>query len=424
MPITVPQLNYQPAMVKAPQMSDLNLGDAINAGLNIGASVRNKQLRGDVGGELGEQVLLGSEEAANTLIEKYGTKGAEAVKQLMAVTALRNEKAADGVSKTITERAEYLTKVYDAGDSGTKSSMMKRYAMKVLGEDKDREFANDLMFAAQLEDEGEMDTVIEEMIDIAAGGNEFLTEWKMETFGDTKELRKKTRQNIDASMKTLNTRIGAIETSFGKIDSLLEQARAGNRTAISSVLVALVKLQDPNSAVLVAEMENALNQESPLAAALSLAQGEKGVEEAIRAAMAKVDTLNPGNIDTDDIRATASALVQANVRPMQQEYENNLMAAENLSKGGAKHAMTGNFGQRLFDMNKKFFTDPVDANSRDLTYEEINQQRNRIGLRPLRVGEPPVVVQPEEEAAVTFTPDQLDDFEKLKAKRAKEAGNK
>jgi len=441
MPITVPQFQYQQSQAAPIEVPQLDLGSAVAAGTNIGNSIRGIRLKRALSGEIGDKAVEGEADALDKLYSNYGQEGIDAANSLMKITAANKaaiageqKAAAAYAKKQIVNRAEKLTHIIDLPEVKARRAALQKYAMDInkgdekTGRSPDPEHAEEVMDLAQNPDPSVMDNQLESWVGIAQQSTDYLKNWDISTYGDTKELRKKTRTNIDTSMKALNTRIGEIQTSYGKIENLVDQAKAGNRTAISSVLVALVKLQDPNSAVLVEEMRNALNQESPLSAALSYAKGDANGEAAIKAAFAKIDPLAPQNIDATNIRATAKALVQANIRPMQAEYENNLMQAENLSKGGAKHAMTGNFGQRLLDMNQKFFTEPDDVNSRDLTYEEINKQRGRLGLRPLQTGEPLVVVQPEEveevKEKVIMSPELKSELQLLREKQAKEAGNK
>jgi hypothetical protein len=79
--------------------------------------------------------------------------------------------------------------------------------------------------------------------------------------------------------------------------------------------------------------------------------------------------------------------MRANVRPMQMDYQNNLIQAQGLSKLGGADAIRGNFGQRLFDLNTKFNASQDDYNNQRLTYNEINQQREMLGLEPISMPE-------------------------------------
>ena len=80
--------------------------------------------------------------------------------------------------------------------------------------------------------------------------------------------------------------------------------------------------------------------------------------------------------------------------------------------------MTGNFGQRLFDMNKKFYTSPDDQNSRNLRYLEINKIRKEIGLPALAIDEDQIEEVVEDDVR---TQSEEDRFKELEAK-AKAAG--
>jgi len=273
-----------------------------------------------------------------------------------------------------------------------------------------------------------MDAQIKTMIDMAGTSNEFLEAWKLETYGDTTKIREKDKAIIEKGNAAIQTRMDTILTAYDKIDSLVDQAKGDpangippNRTAISSVLVGLVKLQDPNSAVLQAEMMSALNEQDPKAAIIDLLRGKNTSESAIKSVLAKLDPLSPENINPDQIRATANALVQANIPQMQAAYEDGLLKSEGLSRGGRKSIDRNRIGQRLFDMNKRFYTSDDDKNNRNLRYLEINQLRKELGLKELDIEEGQIEEVVEEVDENMRSLEEEERFLELEAK-AKAAG--
>jgi hypothetical protein len=320
-------------------------------------------------------------------------------KNIQSIVSSQNEDEMKTASNNLSRRGKGYAMVMDLPPE-QRNGAITRLAINSFEETGDRDEAEALLKMATMEDGEARDALMMEQITLASLGDEAVKGWMDVRFGDTKKIREEQRRTIDTSQKGLNTRIDLIESAWGKIDSLVDEAvgkdgKTPNRTAISSVLVNLVKLQDPNSAVLEAEMASALNSENPLTAAIEVLKGKKAPDSVIKAVMSLVDPLSPTMIDPGQIRATASALVRSQIAPMQAAYEDNIIRSKTLTQQGAESAMAGNFGDRLFSLNAKFFNSEDDKNAQNLTYLETNRLRADAGLQPLR--KPPGFIDPIEE---------------------------
>jgi len=165
--------------------------------------------------------------------------------------------------------------------------------------------------------------------------------------GDITKIREEGRKVINDGVIGLNERLDNMETQWGKIDTLVDEAKAGNRSAVASVLVGVAKLDQPDSAVLVAEMENVLNQTNSVQAIIDYFRSKNTSQETVDKALALIDPLNPDNIKPDQIRATSRALISAQMEPMRSTWQNYEMKANDLSDAGKQSALSGNFVERL-----------------------------------------------------------------------------
>ena len=131
------------------------------------------------------------------------------------------------------------------------------------------------------------------------------------------EPRKELRATLRKSVEGLNSEISAINTNYGKLQGLAEQVKKGNRSAVSQMLVSLVKLGDPGSVVKESEMEAALNSENPLSYLVS-----KGVNQGLADSLLKnLDSLSPEKINVDEVLRTGQALISANAPDIIERYE-------------------------------------------------------------------------------------------------------
>ena len=108
--------------------------------------------------------------------------------------------------------------------------------------------------------------------------------------------------------------------------------QGGDRTATSQLLVALVKLGDPGSVVKESEMAAALNTPNPLAYL-----ADKGIQVdqgLMNTVLAKIDPLNPKNVNVDDVLATGATLVASNAPVMVDEYKRLKERGQSTDKAG------------------------------------------------------------------------------------------
>lgn len=149
------------------------------------------------------------------------------------------------------------------------------------------------------------------------------------------EIRKETRSELRQNLKAISNEVGVIKSNYKKIEELSKEVSKDNRTAVAALMTALVKLGDPGSIVNTSEMENALNSQNPLAYF-----AEKGIKVdagAFDTIMQKIDPLSPGNIDVNNVKATARALVAANVPDLLSRYDTEYKRGQgNLTEAGFK----------------------------------------------------------------------------------------
>lgn len=195
--------------------------------------------------------------------------------------------------------------------------------------------------------------------------------------GDIKKIREEGRRFINDGMGKLNDRVDNIETQWGKINELANQIDDGNRYAVSQGLVSLVKIGEPNSAVLVAEMEAALNNETPVAAITQLLLGKNVGQDVIDSVLAKLDVLNPDNISTEDMRNTARSMAATQVDPMRNTYADFENRASKLSDEGKESVLSGNFVDRLGNLEKTLAFDALGQSNDALGAEVLPQGLDR-----------------------------------------------
>ena len=166
------------------------------------------------------------------------------------------------------------------------------------------------------------------------------------------DVRKELRGDLRGRMKELDTSINVLETNYKKIQNLSGEVEKGNRSAIAQTLVAMVKLNDPNSAVLNSEMEAAINTQNPVAAVAQYLQGKNVGSDVITSITANFDPLSPEVIKVDQIQATADAMLSANVDSMVSSYEESKALGENLGASGIKSIFTKSRDNRLQKLSK------------------------------------------------------------------------
>lgn len=135
-----------------------------------------------------------------------------------------------------------------------------------------------------------------------------------------REILKELRGNIRTNVDKIDERATTVMDNFGKIQGLSQEVKNGNRNAAAQLMVALVKLGDPTSVVRDSEMVAALNQKNPVAALLGTMIGSGVSEDVARSIVAKIDPLNPENINVAEVLATADEIVATTIPTIQEDF--------------------------------------------------------------------------------------------------------
>ena len=134
---------------------------------------------------------------------------------------------------------------------------------------------------------------------------------------DDSDIRKEVRGEARKGRNAISKEMAVTRENFNKLQNLSGQVKKGNRSAVAQSLIALVKLGDPSSIVKESEMVAALNNQSPVAALTDML-ASKGIDGGvINSVAAKIDPLNPNNINMNDVLSTAQSMVNANVPSLQ-----------------------------------------------------------------------------------------------------------
>lgn len=180
-----------------------------------------------------------------------------------------------------------------------------------------------------------------------AGGDSLQAKNQMKIFEETRAaVRKEVKQSSDAAFN--------VSDNWNKLNKLGGEVRGDasigkkpNRTSVAQMLVSLVKLNDPNSAVLEGEMSSALNATDPLAAVINVARGVEDKTGALNSVLQKIDTLGPENINVDDVLATGKALVSSNIPSIVSRYNEADEQAQNLTSEGYNSIFTKTTRERI-----------------------------------------------------------------------------
>lgn len=159
-----------------------------------------------------------------------------------------------------------------------------------------------------------------------------------------KELRGELRTEV----KDLQGQAAALKTNSEKLKGLVVEIDKGNRQAVAQALVSLVKLGDPTSVVKDSEMEAALNNQNPAAAVSSLLQGSQS-QGVVESFVRKIDPLNPDTINTDELLATAQAMLAPNAESISGAYTLARGRGESHLSGGGFSTIFGEERDSLFD---------------------------------------------------------------------------
>jgi len=130
-----------------------------------------------------------------------------------------------------------------------------------------------------------------------------------------KSRRGEKRGEINAVYKDIDKGISTVNKTYGIVKNLSKEVLGGNRAAVAGLMVNLVKLGDPNSAVLAAEMAAAMNIKGWEAAAMT---GD------FKAMKQLFDELDPDKVDIGQIMQVADSYRRANASSISENYNRAL----------------------------------------------------------------------------------------------------
>ena len=116
----------------------------------------------------------------------------------------------------------------------------------------------------------------------------------------SKPYRAEMRARLGNSSDKLEEQVSSIETNYDKANELIALGKGGNRMAIASALIAVIKLGD-DSTVRSDELAVALNTQQTPEALLNFFTG-KGVSNDVAASVvASINPVNPDVVDMDEL---------------------------------------------------------------------------------------------------------------------------
>lgn len=180
-----------------------------------------------------------------------------------------------------------------------------------------------------------------------------------------KEVNKETRSSLNQNLPKFDEKVSGLQLNYDKISGLGEAIANDNRMAVAQGLIAMVKLGEPNSAVLEGEMKSALNLTDPLAAVIGVMKeaGVQGVfsNETIEKLTAKLDPLSPANVNGKDLMGVANTVADASLKTIESEYAQYQEQGKNLADYSKASIFTKERENRLKDLRGKL-TDWQKAN--------------------------------------------------------------
>lgn len=194
--------------------------------------------------------------------------------------------------------------------------------------------------------------------------------------GDSKEakdIRKETRGSIDKGLTGISTATNVILNNRDKLENLAGEIQKGNRAAVAQGLVSLVKLNDPNSAVLEGEMRSALNQKDPIAAVTQLLTDKGTSSEVQNAVLNSLDPLRPDAVNVKDLLSAADAMISANVPTLLDDYAGLQERGETLTEGGRRALFTKSLQSKMDRLRGYVQTPEVIPPSPPVTQDTVTQ---------------------------------------------------
>jgi hypothetical protein len=356
MAINVPQVNPRLANIQAPNLPRINVGGAIESGVNLGQKlkgIREQDQLQSLVQEQGQAALGGDQDALNQ-IALQGPDGAELAGSLQQIVASRNEQQVGLAQRQIKKQGTFLASIVKAKPEVQRRKIFEQ-ANKLLSEG-DRERGAEFLRISQLKDELEIQGEIESGLVLSQGGDKFLQGFITQT-GDRKKvinkINEETRGRIGKQLTTVKDTVSSIESNARKIKGLTKQIEKGNRGSVAQTIISMVKLGEPNSAVLVAEMEAALNNPALMAGALKAIE-DQATTPALKALATRIDPLNPENIDINDILSTSNAIVQGQSQSILDNFNDARSQSIDLTEEGSRALFAGNISDRISNLDGIF----------------------------------------------------------------------
>ena len=148
-----------------------------------------------------------------------------------------------------------------------------------------------------------------------------------------KKLREELRTDTRNQVKTMTQQTTSIEESIDKASDLINLGRSGNRMAISSALIAVIKLGD-SSTVQAGELVVALNTQNPLEAVFSVLTGSGVSEDVANSVVSSMNPINPDVVNMDELQAVADVLINTRIKPLNATYNTLIEKAKFLTPLG------------------------------------------------------------------------------------------
>lgn len=166
------------------------------------------------------------------------------------------------------------------------------------------------------------------------------------------KIREETRSSIRKEFKLISTAADVLVDNFTKLKNLTVEMKKGNRTAVAQGIVSLVKLNDPNSAVLDSEAKAALNTVTPIASIAKYLSSKGTSDDVIQSILTKVDVLSPDNIKEEDLIATAKAMISANIPTIQSNFSSQQeLGIGSLTEAGYKSILPPKLQSKIESLN-------------------------------------------------------------------------
>lgn len=302
--------------------------------------------------EVGAQALQGQMDAITDLALMPG--GAKLAETLQTIAKTRTEDEIRQTQKYLSENARFLAGLMTEPEKFVRQELTKKaFAEKEAG---NSDAGNELMRIAQLPDFNEIKSEMRQDIMLAVPAEDFLKSY-LGGSDELKRIRSDTSKRVAGNVQKIVDKAVALQTNYKKVELLAEDVRTkdgkpGNRSSVAPLLIAMVKLFEPNSAVLQAEMDAALNQKGPLAALADIKTliTEKASSAAMQALAAKIDPLNPENVNADDILQTARLGVASQIPSIEQEFNLSFGQSKFLSPEDQESIFTPELGQMLYGL--------------------------------------------------------------------------